>query len=84
MQGIGDVEHVVPVAQPSLWVLVGEVMLHLRQVEEVIIQVLEGKLIVLDHLHELDLLELEQLLRALEYLLSKLPGEHLVSGHIVL
>ena len=84
MKRVGDVEHVVPVALPSLGVLVGEVLCHVVKRHQLLVEVLHRQLVILHHGDELDLLQLEQLLVAAQHFLGEVPGEHLVGGHIVL
>ena len=84
VEGVGDVEHVLSIALPAFWVLVREVLRHILKLDQILVEMLDGQLIKLDHLDELDFLKLHELLITLEHLLRKIPGEHLVGWHIVL
>ena len=76
VQGVEDVEEVVPWWALTFWVLVGEVLHHGGVLGELGIQGLDGELFVLRHPDLLDLRLLEQVLLAREDLLEKVLVDH--------
>ena len=71
MDGIEDVEEVLPRRTLAIWEDVREVLLHLLIIGELRPEVLDGQLVVVGHLDADDLLLLEQLLLAGEHLLQE-------------
>ena len=84
VQGVRHIEHVVSVATTPFWIRAGEVLLHVLQGHQLLVEVLDGELIILrhnDHLHVL--LPDEQLLLS-EDILGVVFGEHRERAYIIL
>ena len=62
MQGIRNVEQVVSVALSSFWIRAWEVVFHMLERHELVIEVLDRQLVVLRNLHVVDVLLLQELL----------------------
>jgi hypothetical protein len=84
MQSIGDVEEELPITLTTLTILLGEVLGHSLEPEELVVEVLDGDLVVPGGGDVLHVLGLDQLLPAGEDVLEHILGAHIVRHHIVL
>jgi hypothetical protein len=84
MQGVSDVEQVFPVALSPLRIRGREVVFHMLERHELIVEVLDRQLIILRNLYVVDVLLLQELLLIREDLLGVVLGEHRVRAYIIL
>ena len=81
---ICDVEHVLSIALSSFGIFIWKIVFKAWKFNELRIQVLNGELIKLWDLDELDLVQLHQMLFSLEDFFNEILGAHLVWHHIIL
>ncbi len=78
MESVHHIEHILPITLPTLWIFGREVLLHEWKLHELLVQMLDRKLIIPHNLNKLDLSPFKQLLFSSENFLGKVFCEHLV------
>jgi hypothetical protein len=84
MECVGHIEKVLAVALSSFRVLLGEELLHSFETHQLLIEILDGDLIILGDLDHSDVLELKEPFLAFENVLEDILGAHVIWHQIVL
>mgnify|MGYP000415580962 CR=1 FL=1 len=84
MEGVEDVEEVLPVTLPSFGVRVRKELGHPLELDELVVEALDRELVVLGHGDELDHGQLHHALLAAEDVPEHVLGQHVVGHQVVL